>query len=195
MKHLVMVGGALLIACAVPAFADNPSGPYVGGGWGQFNLHIDNLNDLGQSVNSIAHSDADAYKFFAGWRLTPYFSLEAAYVNLGNPGSNFSATGSDGNYRVHMDGWSPTAIGTLPLGPVDLFAEAGYMFYNVNLTATDTGGGETLSSSHSRSDFLYGGGIGVTFFDHLNVRAEYQELNLNEYHDSNALWLTGAWRF
>lgn len=196
MKHLAKIAGALLLAAAVPAFAENPSGPYVGAAWGQFNLNIDNLNDLGQAVTSITHSNADAQKYFAGWRLSPYFALEGAYVDLGNPGNNFSATGSNGNYRVHMDGWSPTAIGTLPLGPIEVFAEAGYLFYNVNLTANYTApASETIESSHSRSDFLYGGGLGVTFFDHLNVRAEYQELNLSQYHNSDALWLSGAWRF
>jgi len=140
--------------CAVPAFADNPSGPYVGGSWGQFNLDIDNLNDVGQAVSSIAHSNADARKYFAGWRFDPYFAIEGAYVDLGNPGSNFTATGSNGNYHIHMDGFSPTAIGTLPLGPAEVFAEAGYLFYNVNLTANYTAPGtETVESSHSRSDF------------------------------------------
>jgi hypothetical protein len=196
MKGLAKIGGVLLIACAMPAFADNATGPYVGGSFGQFNLDIDNLHDLGQSVSSIAHSNADARKYFAGWRLTPYFALEGAYVDLGNPGSNFTTTGSNGNYHIHMDGFSPTAIGTLPLGPVDLFAEAGYLFYNVNLTANYTAPGtETVQSSHTRSDFLYGGGLGLTLFNHLNVRGEYQVLNLQEYHNSNALWLSAAWRF
>ena len=105
-------------------------------------------------------------------------------------------TGANGNYHIHMDGWSPTAIGTLPLGPVEVFAEAGYLFYNVNVTANYTAPGtETVESSHSRSDFLYGGGLGFTLFNHLNIRGEYQELNLSQYHNSNALWLSGAWRF
>jgi opacity protein-like surface antigen len=196
MKQLVKIGGLLLLAGIVPAFADNPSGPYIGGAYGQFNLNINNLNDLGQAVTSITHSNDDAQKYFVGYRFMPYFSLEAAYVDLGNPSNNFTATGSDGHYRVHMDGWSPTAIGTLPLGPVELFAEAGYLFYNVNIDANYTSPDDAyVHSSHTRSDFLYGGGVGVTFFNHLNVRGEYQELNLNEYHNSDALWLAASWRF
>ena len=55
-----------------------------------------------------------------------------------------SATGANGNYHIHMDGWSPTAIGTLPLGPVELFAEAGYLFYDVNGIEAPLSGGSLL---------------------------------------------------
>jgi hypothetical protein len=196
MKRLAAVSAFVLCSAIAPAFADNPSGPYVGGGFGEFNLHIDNLNDVGQAVSSIAHSHDDAWQLFAGYRFLPFVSVEAAYVNLGHPGDNFSATGSSGHYRVHLDGFSPSVIGTLPLGPIELFAKAGYFFYNLDLRANVSSlAGASIESSHSRNDFLYGGGLGVTFFDHLNVRAEYDQLNLKNERDSNALWLIAAWRF
>jgi OOP family OmpA-OmpF porin len=185
-----------MAACIAPAFPGNPSGPYVGGGFGRFNLHIENLNDVGQAVSTIAHSDDNAWKLFAGWRLMPYLAVEGAYVNLGHPEDTFSATGSGGRYKVHMDGFAPAAIGTLPLGPIELFAKAGYFYYNVSLTANvSSAANAAVESSHSRSDFLYGGGVGVTFIDHLNIRAEYEQIDLKNYRSSNALWLAAAWRF
>jgi opacity protein-like surface antigen len=190
------IGALVLGAAAAPAFADNPSGPYVGGGFGQFNLHIHNLDDAGQAVNTIANSDDNAWKVFAGWRLNPYFALEAAYVDLGNPGNTFSATGSNGVYNVHVQGFTPALIGTLPLGPVELFAKAGYYYYNsrvhVNVESIPT---SSIESTHSDSDFTYGAGIGVTFFEHLHVRGEYERIRLNNNGDSDAAWLSAAWRF
>jgi hypothetical protein len=42
------------------------SGPYVGAGWGQFDLHLPNLNDVGSAVTDITHSNDDAWKAFVG---------------------------------------------------------------------------------------------------------------------------------
>ena len=111
-------------AMALPVYAENPSGPYVGGGFGQFNLEIDNLGDAGQSIIDVVKSDDSSWKVFAGWRLNPYLSLEAAYINLGDPNDRFSSAGSDGDYRVKMDGFSPAVVGTLPLGPIELFGRS-----------------------------------------------------------------------
>jgi opacity protein-like surface antigen len=189
----VMVMGA---AVAAPALADNASGPYVGGGFGRFDLKIHNLNDVGQSVDTIADSNDNAWKVFAGWRMSPFFALEAAYVDLGNPGNTFSATGSSGRYQMHVAGFTPSVIGTLPLGPVELFAKAGYYYYNVKLRADVTSLANTsVSSSHSRSDFTYGAGVGMTFAEHLNVRGEYERIKIGDYGNSDALWLDAAWRF
>jgi len=195
MKTL-LVCGMVMAACAAPAMADNPSGPYVGGGYGRFHLNIHNLNDVGQAIDTITDSNDNAYKIFAGWRLTPNWAIEGAYVNFGHPGERFTATGSDGRYSVHMDGFSPTLLGSVPLGPVELFGEVGYLFYNVHLTTNfNAPVADVVESTHTRSNFLYGGGVAVTFFDHLNLRAEYQQLDLSRYQNSNALWLVAAWRF
>ena len=191
-----LISTLLLGAAAGPALADNPSGPYVGGGFGQFNLHIQNLDDVGQGISTIAHSDSNAWKIFAGWRFMPYLAVEGAYIDLGKPGSGYTSSGSDGRYKVHIDGFAPAVVGTLPLGPVELFAKAGYYYYNVkldvNVNSLSTLG---VESSHSRSDFMYGGGVGVTFVEHLNIRAEYEQIDLTNYRSSDALWLTAAWRF
>ena len=69
----------------LPAWGDNPNpgGPYVGVGWGQFNLNIKNLDDAGTAVSTIRHADDNAKKVFVGYRFNPYWALEAAYVKLG----------------------------------------------------------------------------------------------------------------
>jgi hypothetical protein len=56
-------------------------------------------------------------------------------------------------------------------------------------------GQQVVESSHSRSDFIYGGGIGMTFLRHLNVSAEYDVVKVANAPNSNALWLSAAWRF
>ena len=186
------LGGASSQALADQSLA----GPYVGIGWGHFDLKMQNLDDVGTAVNSIAHSGDDSWKVFAGYRASPYLSFEADYVNFGRPSDSFTGTGSDGNYRLRLSGFAPYVVGTLPAGPFELFAKAGYLFYNakldVNLNAPGT---QVIESSHSRSSFVYGGGIGITFFDHLNVNAECDVVRIRNANEPNALWLSTAWRF
>jgi opacity protein-like surface antigen len=171
-----------------------PSGPYVGAGWGQFDLHLHNLNDVGTAVTDITHSNDDAWKAFVGFRLNPYVGLEAAYVDFGHPDDTFTTSGSGGVYHVSMTGFSPAVIGTLPMGPVELFGKAGYYFYDLD-TRVDFSSGPFLESRHSRSDFLYGGGLGVTLFQHLNLRAEYERIDVTNASGSDAFWLSPSWRF
>ena len=191
----VAAATAALCLLAAPAIAANPSGVYLGGGWGQFDLHINNLDDVGQAISSIVHSHDNAWQVFAGYRFHPYIGVEAAYVDLGKPGDQFTATGHDGHYALHLNGFEPSVVGTIPLGPVELFARAGYLYYDVRLNVNSSSlSNAGLASSHTRESFLYGGGLGVTFFDHLNLRAEYDQLDLRNYQSSQAIWLLLAWR-
>jgi len=177
----------------------NPSGAYVGAGWGRFNLHVRHLDAGNTSVTSITTADDNAWKAFVGYRLNPYISLEGDYVDFGRPSDRFTATGSNGNYRVDLSGFAPYVIGTIPLGPVELSAKLGYVYYNVdsrvNFDSPGSGQSAGIDTSHSRTDLAYGAGVGATFFEHLNVKAEYEVLDIDNAPSSNAVWLTAAWRF
>lgn len=172
------------------------SGPYVGAGWGRFNLKIDSFNDVASGISDITHSHDNAFKIDAGYRFNPYFALEADYIDFGNPGSSFTGTGSDGNYKLQVSGFAPFAVGTIPLGPFEIFGKAGWLFSDNKLKVyLNQPGQEVIQSSHSTSDFIYGAGVGVTFLRHLNVNAEYDRVRVEDAHDSDALWLAAQWRF
>ncbi len=197
-RHAGMAA-ALLALGSVPVMSaqaqENTGGPYVGVGWGQFNVDVDNLSDAGTAAGNIIDSDDNAWKAFVGWRFNPYIGVELAYVDLGSPGDRFEGTGSNGNYRVDISGFTPYLIGTIPLGPVELFGKVGYYFYDVDLRVDLDSPGPDIDSSSSRQDFVYGGGVGFTFFEHVHVRAEYERIDLENAGNSDALWLSGAWRF
>ncbi len=189
------IGGVAALASGTALADDNPSGPYVGVGWGQFNLGIDNLSEAGSAISSITKSDDNAWKVFGGYRVNPYLAFEAAYIDFGRPSDRFDATGTDGNYRVDLSGFAPYVIGTVPLDPVELFGKIGYYFYDVNVRVDFDAPGPDIDSKHSDSDFLYGGGIGVTLLERLAIRAEYEVVDLDRAPNSDAIWLSGAWRF
>jgi len=176
----------------------NPSGPYISAGLGQFDVKVDNIDGVGDVLEEL-DTDDSAWKVGFGWRFNPYLSLEADYVDLGAPNGDFDATGSSGDYQVDLSGFAGYLIGTLPLGIFEISAKVGYYFHDVNvhvdLDNFGPNNGDVIDSDNSGEAFVYGVGAGVTFFDHLNVKVEYELMDIDEVEDANALWLTGAWRF
>lgn len=193
---------ALLVLGVAPGIAlsandtDNPSGPYVGAGYGRFNYNARNLGDVGTAVGRIVNDSSDnSWKIFGGWRFMPYLAVEAAYIDFGRPSDNVSTGGSNGNYRVDLSGFAPYIIGTLPLGPVELFAKVGEYYYDVKTRIDLDNPGPDVDSSHSGNDFIYGAGVGVTVLDRLHIRAEYETVDIEDAKNSDAIWLSAAWRF
>ena len=173
----------------------NPDGPYLGVGWGRLNLNIRNLSDVGTATTDIVKSNDNAWKGFVGWRFNPYIAVEGAYIDFGRAGDRFTATGSNGNYAVNMSGFAPFVVGSIPFGPVEVFAKAGSYFYDVKVKVDFDNQNSSLDSTHSRNDFIYGGGLGFTIADHVALRAEYETLDIKNAKNSDAFWLSAAWRF
>ena len=171
---------ALLAASA--AWADNDSGLYLGGGIGQFNIEgdVDNVNFEG---------DDDAYKLFVGWRFNKFIGVEFDYIDFGT--ASDSAAGFD--IDADVKGYAPYVVGTLPLGPIELFAKAGYLFYDFDVEVQGPGGG--VSDDNSDEDLVYGVGAGLTLFEHLHARVEYEIIDIGDADDADAIWVSAAWRF
>ena len=76
--------GSLVCGSAFAQGADeNDEGFYIGGGVGQFNLKLDDVDQTDEAIERLDDSDT-AWKAFVGWRMNPYFALEAAYVDFGD---------------------------------------------------------------------------------------------------------------
>lgn len=191
----VAVALALSAGTASAQTEDNDSGFYLGAGVGQFNVKIDDIDDTDEAVQSLDDSDR-SWKGFIGWRFNKYIAVEAAWIDFGEATDDFSSSGTSGDYRVRVSGIAPYVIGTIPLGPVELFGKAGYYFYDVDAsTDLDQPLSPSFNSKSSEQDFVYGAGVGVTFLQHLNVRLEYERIDSDVIDDADALWLSGAWRF
>ena len=192
MKHgITAVLAAATLATAASAHAmDNDSGFYAGAGVGSLNLDIDNPDDVVDTIDAYK-SDDTAWKAFGGWRLNPYLSFELAYVNLGSPNDEILP---DTRLTVETDGIAPYVVGTLPIGDwFEVFAKAGYYWYDTEARLTTPLG--TTSDKDSDETFTWSAGLGVNIFERMNVRLEYEQFDFNKADTSNALWLTGAFRF
>jgi Outer membrane protein beta-barrel domain len=188
-------GGSLVCSNALAQGVENDEGLYVGGGIGQFNVKVDRVGDTDEAIETLDDDD-NAWKAFVGWRMNPYFALELAYIDFGRPSDRFEAGGTSGDFTVDLSGFAPYIIGTIPVGPVELFGKVGYYFYDIDLevdiddpTFPDVDGGA------SDEDLLYGFGVGMTFFERLNARLEYEKIDSDFVDDADALWVSGQWRF
>ena len=196
---------ATLGLLSFPAMAAEESGFYAGAGIGQANLSVDKFGidtDLGEFSYKF-DADDTALKVFGGWRFNKYIAVELDYIDLGTMSDKrkFDIGEIDPlvlTTDIGVSGWAPYVIGTWPIGMVELSAKLGYVFYDVDVDLKGKIGGESLgpkeSESDSDEDLAYGVGIGMTFFEHLNAKLEYEVIDVSDA-DIDAFWLTGAWRF
>lgn len=193
MREPMTVAAVLLALAASPVLAQRDDGPgrnldglYIGGGVGDFSSAVDEINSLDDVGIDFSDSD-NAMKVFAGWRFNRFLAIQGDFVDFGDA-SGFVSTSARGTNDVQ--GIAPSIVGTLPLGPVELFARAGMMFYEIDLSLT---GGRVVDESGE--DWLWSAGIGIDVAERLNLRLEYEEIDIQELDEADALWLNVAWKF
>jgi hypothetical protein len=176
-----------LALCTAPAFAandDQDSGFYLGAALGDFSADLHRPSDA-EDVN-LTFNRNDAERIFAGWRVNKYLSAQLDWTDFGR---STAAQGELG-LSAKSDAWTPSVKGTLPVGPVELFAKVGEMYSNV--TVNDNSGRLIDSSGH---DPVYGVGIGFTVIKRLNLNAEYERIKMPSFDNADAVWLNASWRF
>jgi OOP family OmpA-OmpF porin len=184
---------ALTVAAASPAaFAqDENAGFYLGGGVGQFNAQIDDVDEVDDTVGGWDEDDT-AYKFFAGYRMNQFLSFELDYINLGEP-SGSVVPGF--NVDAAVDGFAPYVIGTIPLGQwFEVYGRLGYFFYDATV-GVENEVDDRVEFDEESEDLVYGAGIGANIGERLNIRFEYERFDLQGVDDADSLWLTAAWKF
>jgi hypothetical protein len=191
MLKQAMALGAVLVGAvslaATPAFAaedDHDSGFYLGAGLGDFSADYQSPSDV--TSQHLHFNKNDTERIFAGWRFNPYVSVQLDWSDYGRS----SASASQLGLTTKSDALTPAVVGTLPLGPVELFGKIGEAFYNV--TANDNRGRLVDSSGN---DPVYGVGIGITVIKRLNLSLEYERIKMDRYSNADAVWLNAAWRF
>ena len=191
MKYGITAALALAgIGAATCASAqENESGFYGGAGVGTFDVKIDDVDEVDDTIDRY-DSDDTAWKAYVGYRTNPYLGFELAYVNLGSPDDEI-LPGVE--LTTETDGFAPYVVGTLPIGWFEVFAKAGYYWYDTEARLSTPLG--TVSDSESNDTFTWSAGVGLNVFERVNLRLEYEQFDFDEADDSKALWLTGGYRF
>ena len=167
----------------------NRAGFYLGAGLGDFSTQIDDISNV-DNANLSFDTSEDAFKLFAGWRFNRFFSVQVDQYDF----NRSSVATNLLNVSTDTKGTAASVIGTLPVGPIELFARAGQIWYDVNFDVRGVNG-NTTSVGSSGHDPVYSAGIGFTVAKRLNLKAEYERINISDFTDANAVWLSAAWRF
>ena len=174
-------------ALAVPAFAQdgNTDGLYFGVALGDFAPGVDDIGDVDEASLDF-DSDESAGKVFAAWRFNRLVAVQIDRVDF----ESVDARDALNVLSTRAEGFAPSVVGTLPLGPLEVFARAGVFWYDLEIERNDT----SLAENSDR-DPIFGAGVGITIAERLNLRAEYEVVEIDGLDDPNAVWVTAAWRF
>lgn len=162
-------------------------GPYVGVGAGRTSVSANFALD--ETTTLRFDADDSSLKLFAGYRFSRWLAFEVAYTDLGD----FSGDVGGDTLTIGYRGVTPWLIGTLPLGRFELLGRLGYFINSTDYELLTAAG--RLSGSASNDSLTVGAGVGAMVTRHLNLRLEYEYMDLDDVDDSDALWLSLAWRF
>ena len=195
MKTLRILIGAAIVACALPAAAQEPSaGWYAGLGVGSAKTGDDFVRNRENSIQEAfnfrtSFDDKDtAWKAFGGYRFGPYLALEASYFDLGaiSTQTAFDLIGSlGGTVSTSRDvkGFALDLVAIAPLSErFSLFGRVGA--YRAQSEATigisgdaifsDGEGGNTRNKTSHNSNWKAGVGLDWNVARNVALRIEYE---------------------
>lgn len=165
-----------------PAFAAD-NGIYLGASVGQSGVSFDDTIE-GQDVDFDV--DSTGFKAILGWRFVDWLAVEANYVDLGSGDDRVAGT----KIETDVSGISLSAVGFLPVGPVDLFARVGVIDWEADVTARDFG----FDASDDGTDLAYGVGAQFRVWS-LSLRGEYERFDISDADTVDMISLGVTWTF
>jgi len=173
-KHILGGLVAALALTSLPAVAvDN--GIYLGGSIGLSEQEVDEIN---------YDADATGYKLIAGWRFLDWLAVEGNYIDFGSADDTVFGD----KVKTEADGVSLSAVGFLPVGPVDLFARVGAIDWSGEVSSDLFG-----KESDDGTDLTFGFGAQFRVWS-LSVRAEYEMFDIDD-SDLDMISLGVTWTF
>jgi opacity protein-like surface antigen len=183
MHKSILVALALTAAAlSVPAHAAD-NGIYAGASLGQSGVNFDQRIE---GTNLHYAADATGFKLIAGWRALDWLALEGNYVDLGSGSDRIAGE----KVKTDINGTTLSALGFLPLGPVDVFARIGAVNWNADVRIPSL----STRASDNGTDFTYG--IGAQFrLGSLSLRAEYERFDVSDIDTVDLASLGVTWTF
>jgi opacity protein-like surface antigen len=135
-------------------------------------------------------SDVDnedtGWKIISGFRPTPNFGVEGAYMRFGN--STAPSVGAGGAYKAKASAIAAFGLGVWPAGPVDFFLKAGAARIHAK------GNVGAVFFSDNKIEFAYGAGLQFNM-NRFGIRAEYEKFNTNVIGDLDVISIGANYTF
>lgn len=184
------VAAGLALAGAQASAADF----YAGASVGEATLETSDTFD-GQDLDFEA-SDT-AFKLFGGYMFNDYIGVEVAYYDGGDQDDRVGFDGGElgpltAGVEASLTGFAAQLVGQYPVGPVDLFAKAGVLAWDLDadVEVSDTFGNRASEDvGDDGSDMIYG--VGARYnAGQWGVRAEYEVIDASNIDDAT-VWSLG----
>ena len=161
------------------------SGFFLGGSVGQSGVEIQD----GTVVPPLVFDEDDfAWKAFGGYNFdvtVVNLAIEGGYVNFGGPSADVAGS----QVEVDVDGFDIFGVLGFDLGPVGIFAKAGMIAWDAEITVDGIDAG-----SDDGSDPAYG--VGAKFgLGSIDIRAEYELFDVEDAEDVTLLSVGIVWTF
>jgi hypothetical protein len=106
-----------------------------------------------------------------GWRPLDWLAVEGNYVDLGSADDDVLGE----KVESDIDGIALSAVGFLPVGPVDVFARVGVIDWDAEIAVPDL----DFRAKDDGTDLAYGVGTQFRVWG-LSLRAEYERFDIGE---------------
>jgi hypothetical protein len=180
-RHLIAAALALTLGLAAGTTHAADNGIYLGGSVGQSGVEFD---ESFEGENFSFDASSTGFKAIAGWRFLDWLAVEGNYVDLGSGDDTVAGT----KIESDIDGLSVSAVGFLPVGPVDLFARVGAINWDAEISAL----GESFSDDGT--DLTYGIGAQFRVWS-LSIRAEYEQFDIDAADTVDLISVGVTWTF
>ncbi len=165
------------VSAAEPGF-------YLGASGGQSFID-DEFGDADYKIDD----DETGWKAYVGYQFLPWLGVEAGYVDFGSYSSERLL--GFGDAELDLSAWEGFLVGTLPIGPVDLFAKVGAADIQAELDTQNFG-----TDSENDTQLAYGLGAAYNFGKgHWGLRVEAEGYDDNEVDDFYFLSAGITYRF
>lgn len=196
-RTLAACVAALVAACGLPAQADNGEAHwFIGAGAGQAGIDDYALESEADRLDDTP----TAWRIFAGRRFDRHFALGLGYVDFGEVEASGVSFGGFSD-RIEVQALEILGIGIWPVTrAIEVYAIAGYVHWEQDVTQTVTGVTERFSASGQSASLGVGANWWVT--DSLGLQLEWRRyVELGEFEKTgrenrrDVVTLGVSWRF